>query len=478
MGIMKLNVLSEPEIERFHQKTLEVFEKVGIKVTHDEVLKKLAKAGAKVNQTSQIAKFPAKMVEEMLAQAPSMVVATGLNGKELHLGGSNRYYCSIVLDPFINDYHDGPRPPRLQDLRKHTIISESLDRVTVSQRMQQPVTDVPGPDCYLKTMEVFLCNLSKHVSAMPASVENCREWLDVTAVIADAAGVDTKKTPLLSMALAVTSPLQIHHNNIEIMKMSIERGCPLIPTVCPMAGTTSPYSVAGTALQGSVESLAAVLLAQLYKPGHPVYYTFAPSVTDMRSGHDLYYKAEKMIWKAMCCQMGKFYNLPISHETGGSLTHLPDMQNGAESLAYILASVLCGQNKFGGLGSLGNANGMSAEQMLMQCGLVDMAEYLARGVDLSDSKLAIDSILNTGPGGNYLTDQLTLDLLRTSEFFDSPYFDLTGGYVKGAPGMYEIAHQKVEELLADYKPTVPEKVRTAIKEFFKDRYQDKSVADL
>ena len=478
MGIMQLKVLSDAEVEKLHQKSLEVFEKVGIKITHPEALKKLRKAGAKVEETSQIAKLPAKMVQELLAQAPSVAMATGINGKELQMGGPNRYYNSIVLDPFINDYRDGVRPPKLEDLRRHTIISESLDKVSGSMRMQQPVTDVPEPDCYLKTMEVFLCHLTKHVEAMPTSVENCRQWLDVYAVIADAAGLDAGKTPLLSIAFAVTSPLQIHGINVEIMKMGIDRGCPLVGTICPMAGTTSPYSVAGTALQANVESLASVLMVQLYKPQHPVLISFAPSVTDMKSGHDLYYKAEKMFWKMICCRMGKFYKLPISHETGGSLTHLPNMQNGAESMAYILASVCCGQNMFGGLGSLGNANGMSAEQMIMQCGLLDMAEYLAQGVDMSDYKLGFDSIMNTGPGGNFLTDEMTLDLLRGKEFFDSPYFDLTGGYVQGAPGMYEIAHNHVEELIANYKPTVPEKVQAAIKGFFRDRYRDKNVIDL
>ena len=478
MGLMQLRVMSEAEIEKFHQKTLEVFEKVGIKVTHDETLKKLGKAGAKVTEATQTARLPAQMVEELLAQAPSVAPATGLNGEQLSFGGSNRYYGSIVLDPLISDYEEGLRPPKLDDLRKHVIISESLDRVSVSQRMQQPVTDIAGPDSYLKTMEVFLSNTSKHVAAMPSSLENCQEWLEATSVIADAAGLDINETPMLTLALAVTSPLRIHHINVEIMKSAIENGCPLIPTVCPMAGATSPYSVAGTALQGSAESLAAVLLAQLYKPGHPVFYSFAPSVVDMHSGHDLYYKAEKMIWKTMCCQMGKFYNLPISHEMGGSLTHLPDMQNGAESFAYILASICCGQHKLGGLGSLGNANALSAEQMIMQCGLLDMAEYVAQGVDMSDYKLAVDSIIDVGPGRDYLTDQLTLDLLRSDEFFNSPYFDLSGGYVKGAPGMYEMAHQRVEELVANYSPRVPDRVQAAIKDFFKDRYQDPKVADL
>jgi len=153
-----------------------------------------------------------------------------------------------------------------------------------------------------------------------------------------------------------------------------------------MAGTTSPYSVAGTILIANAEALLPVLIVQCYKPGHPVFYGVGPSVTDMKSGHALYYRTEKMLFKLAGVQMGKYYNLPISGEAGGTLTHRPDIQNGAESMMYLLAA-LSGQNVIGGLGSLHNANGMSAEQIVMQCGLADMAEYVSRGVDASDYSL-------------------------------------------------------------------------------------------
>ena len=48
MGKMVLRVLSDAEIEKIHEKTLEVFEAVGIRVAHEEALRKLKKAGAKV----------------------------------------------------------------------------------------------------------------------------------------------------------------------------------------------------------------------------------------------------------------------------------------------------------------------------------------------------------------------------------------------------------------------------------------------
>ena len=93
-------------------------------------------------------------------------------------------------------------------------------------RMQYPVSDVPEPDSYLKTMEVFLCHLTKHVSIYPTSVENCREWIEVYERIADALGLDLSRHPLLSVAMAVTSPLQVHGLNVEIMNLAIESDSP------------------------------------------------------------------------------------------------------------------------------------------------------------------------------------------------------------------------------------------------------------
>lgn len=478
MAKMSIQVLDEGEVRKLHAETLRVLADVGFKLTHDEALAKMRHAGARVDEANHLVRMPAEMVSELLALAPKSFPQTGLNGKILNIGGTNRYYTSLITDPWIVDYRDGVRRPVLEDIRRHTIIGESLPRINTMMRMQFPVADIPEPDSCYKTMEVFLCHTTKHTSVYPTSVENCRDWMDVMAIIAEAAGLDVATTPLMTLAMAVTSPLQVHGINLEIMKMAMTRNYPIVSTVCPMAGTTAPYSVAGTMLIANVEALIPILITQVYKPGHPVMFGVGPSVTDMASGHDLYYKPEKMFFKIAAGQMGNFYNLPTSGEAGGTLTWRPDIQNGAESFAYLLAAHTGRQNVIGGLGSLHNANGMSAEQIILQCGLVDMAEFLARGVDMSDRKLAFDSVRNAGAGGQYLDDDLTLELLRGDEFFCTEHLDMSGGYDLTSPGAYEMAHQKAEGIVASYKPTVPAKVQDAIRAFFREKYQDKSVSDL
>jgi trimethylamine--corrinoid protein Co-methyltransferase len=473
-----MNVLSSSEIEMIHSKTIEILQKAGVEIGHPAMCEKCRQAGAKVDDSQMRVYFPAGLVNELLSCAPRIVKETGINERGMDVGSSNNYFTSLILDPWVVDYHEGLRPPVLEDVRRNTIIGESLERVDAMMRMHYPVSDVKGSDSYYKTMEVFLSNSTKHTAAYPVSVENCRDWMDIMAVIADAAGLDVDNTPLLSIATAVTSPLRLTAPNVEIMKMAMERCYPIIPTVCPMAGTTAPFTVAGTTLQSNVECVLTIILTQLYKPGHPVFYGVGPSVTNMQTGHDLYYTSEKMLWKIAASQMGSYYNVPVSGEAGGTLTWRPDVQNGAEGALFLLASLVGNQHMISGLGSLHNANGMSSEQIIMQCGLIDMAEYVSKGINITEQSLAAKSIIDVGPGGNFMADELTLSNLRSDEFFSSHFLDFSGGYEKDSPGMYEKAHSIVEDTVAAYDPQVPGNVREAIKKFFYEKYQDKQVAKL
>ncbi len=481
MGKLVVSVLSEEEIHQIHQNTLRVLSDTGFSVGHAETLELFRKLGAVVDDHSGIIQLSGELVDHLLASAPAVALLGGLNGRTLAAGGDSVHYTSLILDPFVVDWEEGVRQPVLADVKRNTIIGESLERVSIMMRMQYPVEDVPEPDSYYRTMETFMLNMTKHISAYPDTIENCRDWIAVTETAAVASGRPSGDPSLLSIAMAVISPLRVNAINIEIMKLAMDCGAPILATVCPMAGSTAPFSVAGTFLQANVEALIPVLIAQAYKPGHPVFYGVGPSITDMHSGKDLYYRAEKMLFKVMANQMSRFYGLPSSGEAGGSLSCQADPQNGAESLAYLLASHAWKQNIIGGLGSFGNANGMSSEQIVMQCGLIDMAEYLSRGVDFSNGKDGLAAIARTGPGGNFLTDDLTLTLLRDSdEFFHTPYMDLSGEPSDPGQGksMPELAHQKVLDLERSFNSSVPDYAAEQLKRFFYDRYQDKMVSKL
>ena len=64
-----------------------------------------------------------------------MAKETGLNGKILNIGGNNRYYTSLIPNPWIADYNEGLRRPVLEEVRINTITGESLPNVDALMRM-------------------------------------------------------------------------------------------------------------------------------------------------------------------------------------------------------------------------------------------------------------------------------------------------------------------------------------------------------
>ncbi|MBN1944008.1 MAG: trimethylamine methyltransferase family protein, partial [Phycisphaerae bacterium] len=283
MSNLSLQLLNKDDILAMHRQTLWVFENVGCRVGSKEIRSVLRKAGANVDDATETVRFPAKMVEELISLAPDTVTHQELSGRVHRSNTRNRIYGAILLDPNVVDYHDGRRAPVLEDVRRHTILAQSLPHVSILMRMQQSISDIPGPDGYLATMETYISHHNKHLHLMPTDMDNCNLWLELIDMLRDHYGWEDK-APVATIAVAVTSPLQLHDINCRLLQTAVNRGFPFTTTVCPMAGATSPYTVAGTALLANVDALLPVLIAQVLKPGHPCYYTIAPSVMDMRSG--------------------------------------------------------------------------------------------------------------------------------------------------------------------------------------------------
>lgn len=152
------------------------------------------------------------------------------------------------------------------------------------------------------------------------------------------------------------------------------------------------------------------------------------------------------------------------------MTYRYDQQNGAEGVLFMLAAHASKAHMLCGIGSCHNAVGMSAEMMIIQNEWLKAAEYLGAGIPMDDYHLGLDSLRETGPGGHFLTDRLTLELLHEKEFFASEIFDLVGGYHESL-SMLERAHEKVEAMVADFESPLPGKVQEDLRRYFHDQYR-------
>lgn len=461
--------LSEGQIARLRAATESILEEVGLRVQHDGLLRLAEAAGARVEDATGVVRFPAALLRELLAQAPDAYAVAGVDGINHMIGGDSRGCLAIVTDPWIIDYEtDQPRQPRLGDLRRHTAIAQKLPTVVATSLMDFPLTDVPEPISSLRAMEEWALGNDKHFYNMATDMARYRHYLALAEILFD--GRDPGGAAM-TVAVGSLSPLACSNLNAEFLLDACSRGFPAVPTVCPIAGMTSPYTLAGTLLQGNVEVVGLAALTQAARRGNPYLYAFGPSVGHMRSTHDMYYTLDKVLWKVASVQLGRAYGMPVVAECGGSMTYRYDQQNGAEGMLFMLAALGSGAHLLAGIGSTHNAVGMSAEMMLVHTAWLAAARYLQRGIRIDEERLGVESIERAGPGGNFLLDELTLRFLRSDEFFSHELFDHSGGSDPDAPSMLARAHERAERIAAEAHSPHSEAVQEKLRRYFADEYR-------
>jgi trimethylamine---corrinoid protein Co-methyltransferase len=458
-------VLTEDDVHNLRETTWDFLQTTGFTVQHPGLLACARKAGAQVDETNGRVRVSRPLACELMAAIPARYEVRNILGQTWEIGGERQWGLAIVTDPWIIDYDTRqPRRPVLEDLRRHTLIAEQLDAIAAVSCMDFPVADVAGPNSNLRALEMHLLHHTRHSVVMATSLASLREWRRILQILAR--GEELRG--LASAAVATGSPLVLNAMNGDILFEAIDAGFALQPTVCPMAGSTAPYSLAGTLLQSHLEVLMVTLLAQMVQRGTPVLYACGLSTTDLRTAEDLYYTLDKVLWKIASVQLARAERMPAMAESGGTMTFRYDPQSGAEGMLFMLAAHASGAHLLSGFGSCHNAVGMSAEMMVIQAAYFRASQHLTRGIRIDDARLAVESLRRVGPGGHFLEDDLTLQLMRSDEFFSDPMFDLSGGK-SGGGSLLERAHAQVEKLVTGAKSRVPEDVQENLRRYFADR---------
>ncbi len=456
-------VLSEAQILQFNAAALDHIARHGFVVHHAGLLERARARGAGVDAVGGRVRIPHELSLELLTAAPSRYKIANILGETWEVGGEHQLGTAIVTDPWVIDYPSGnPRRPCLEDMRRHTIVAEQLEPVAEISRMEFPVTDVAGPSSCLRALEMHLLHHTRHYMVMATGLESFDQWMGIVDILARGGEVSR----LITAAIATASPLALNEINAELLLRALDKGFAVTPTVCPMAGSTAPYSLAGALLQSHIEALMFVLLVQILKPGHPVKYACGLSVADLRDASDLYYTLDKVLWSPASVQLAKSLNLPVFVECGGTLTNRHDVQCGAEGMLFMLGAHASGADVLSGFGSCNNAMAMSAEMMVIQQAHLRAARHIARGIRTDGGRMGLESLERVGPGGHFLDDELTVDLLHSDEFFRDDIFDMSGR--PGGRSMLERAHARVEQMIDGFVSRVPEVIQEALRRHVHD----------
>lgn len=451
----RLNLLNADDCVRIHQATLELMQSPGVRFIGDEVLAVFRQAGFEVTDDGTVRFRPAE-VQAALKTVPTSILRQGLApGFDASIGGGGLVMGagSVPLHLIAPDTYER-RYATLDDMIKFSWLVDGLEHLAIGNSVVLP-HDVPSNIMHALWNLNSAVNLSKPSCCWYATDRQMAE--DGVTVLRAAAGGAGKLREMKSWAITICpeSPLTWgpslhgllvmarHHVPIEVLPM-------------PVCGANAPVTVAGSIVQGNVEALSAMVLAQLVSPGCPVIY--APSYAgsmDMKLGAFCFGSPEAALQGAAFAQLGRWYRFPTNVMAGITDSKVPDEQAGYEKMLVLLFPALAGADCITqAAGLLDFALSTNYEQMVIDDEICSQVLHLVAGMAVDDDALSASVIREVGPGGSYVGHEQTLQRFREAlwrpRLSDRTTYETWTG--QGSRDIVQRARERAAEILAHHRP--------------------------
>jgi len=452
--IPQLQILNDRQIDAIRGASLAILRDTGVMVHHDEMLRMLGEAGAKIDSGRRIARLPEKLVMESVGRAGKQYVLYGRDGSRTARFG----YGDLVLMSSPGQYawidlQTGQRrPATIRDTRDAIRLGDALEYITIVGAMAQPESISEKCRDVVLTAELVK-GTGKPTRCWVRNGATARYLLEIYRTIAGGEAA-LRAHPMVEAFLEPISPLQLPKDGLDIVREFAWAGQPV--SIGPMAMTagTAPGTLAGTLAQENAEILAGVVVTQLLAPGTPVTYGGIPHIMDPRTGICSFGSPEQGLMAVAMVQIARSYGFPVYVNVGLTDAKLPDAQAGVEKAATLLMGVLAGADMFGHCGICGTDHAGSLLWLAFDDELMSYVRRMARGFVVDGEHLATDVVRSVGPAGNFLAEEHTVRHFREAIWTPSavwtrqPY-DLWQS--DGAGSFADRLQRRVERVLETHK---------------------------
>jgi trimethylamine--corrinoid protein Co-methyltransferase len=414
---MRFEVLNEKDLELVHEKSLDILSKTGAKVESPKVLEMMAKAGCEVCDEKSIVKFPRRFIEDCLKLAPRKFTLGSLDGKhDMFLGEGNIYVCTDGQGCFAADTDTGKRRlSTMKDLTDAARIADELDYINCFWPIVT-ANDVPdGTRSLYEIVEIWKVS-SKHIHADCFNELQAKYYIEILEEILGSRE-EVAKRNILSVCYCPMSPMVFEGTMLDGTIKLGEAGVPVLILPMPISGMTSPMSLFSTIIQNNAEVLACMAFLQTAHPGRPVLYGSAPGTLDMSNGLFSVASPEGVLQNAACAQMAKKYGIPNKICLGGADAQAPGIQAAVERAIGFLPGFLSGSDMVCGVGLTGTAQYLYKEELILGEDIIGFCRRIAQGVRAGEEHALTDVAIEVGHGGEFLTEESTLEYLRNGEFY-------------------------------------------------------------
>jgi len=456
LGIPRLKVLSDGDIERIHLSTLEVLRRTGIAVKEPNAVEIFKKAGCFVD--GERVRIPAHLVERALRATPPRVAMSDRNGNPaMFLEANNVYFGTGSDTPYLSDLQTRKR--RLALLKDIENVAKVVDYLPeLSFLMCSGIaSDVNPKISDLHHFGAMVSQTEKPIVFTAWSLDNLKAIVQMAEAVAGGAK-DLRSSPFIALYTEPISPLTLAAESTQKLMFMAGKALPVVFTPGLLTGGTGPVTIAGGLVQANSEMLGGYVLAHSIREGMPFIYGGGVFPIDMATGLLRYAAPESLLATSALTDMARHYRLPMFSFAGCSDSNIYDEQAAIEGALWTLLSSLNGGNLVHDVGYINNGLTTSYEQLVVSNEVISMVRRITGGFEINEETLALDLIHKVGPGGEYLTSEHTLKHFK--ENWSPQLFSRTSyerWQKEGKKDLSARANEKAKEILKTHTPKPLEK---------------------
>lgn len=448
-GAIQFRSLTEEQLEKLHDASLEILQRTGTRFYDEEALALLKKAGAKVSDGSLV-HIPPDLVDWAIRTAPKDIPIYDQTGRQTMLLGGYRSFFGVGSDCMhIYDLDSGKRRLAvLDDVVRGVRLVDALADLDFVMSMFLP-NDVPEDTYERRQMAVMLQESTKPIVFVGIEEQSTIFAIQMASLVAGGLE-ELQLRPFIINYVNTVSSLKHNQESVRRMLYAAERNIPTIYAPGNSPGVTSPMTLAGSLAVGNAGQLAGLVLSQIKREGSPLLRSNPGGFAmDMRSMVSLYTAPDvgPYGW-----DLTHYYGIPTFGAAGCSDSKIFDGQAAAEAALTLFENAVNGVNLVHDVGYLDCAMTGSLELVSFCAEVISWLRQYLKEIEINDETLALDLIHEAGPDGHFLEAEHTLRHVReawTPKIMDR--LDFPRWEDKGSTTLQHRANLHVKEILENHR---------------------------
>ncbi|MCP4486725.1 MAG: trimethylamine methyltransferase [Gammaproteobacteria bacterium] len=449
--------LTDIQLKQIYDTALRMLAELGMGDAPAALSAQALKCGATINDLGRLC-FSQDMIEDIIEQSCKSFVLHGRDNKySFEVGGDRVYFGTggAAVQTLDLDSHIY-RPSTLQDLYDLTRLADTLPNISWFTRCCV-ATDVPDMfELDVNTAYCLMRGTQKPVGTSFTLDSHVDPIVDMFDWVAGGEGKFAAEPFCKAHISPIISPMRYVEDAFEVTLACIKRGIPLNCVIAGMSGATAPATIDGMLAASFAETLAALVMVNIFAPGYPMIFSNWPFVIDLRSGAFSGGGGEISLLNAGAAQLANYIGVPSGVASSMSDAKAVDAQMGMEKALSSLACGLSGANMvYESSGMMASLLGVSFEAFVADNEMLSHVNRLVRGIEVTEDTMGFESMKHVITGeGHFMAEKQTMQAMERDYYYPKlgDRQEPTTWAEKGALDTAQRANHEVRRILEEHNP--------------------------